>query len=44
MSSKLLWAGVTCILGLPNLVPSFPWLVIGSLLLVVGLILHFLDK
>ncbi len=44
MGHKLLWAGLTTLIALPNLV-YLPYAeILGSIVMVVGLILALLDK
>jgi len=45
MSSKLLWTGLTILVAFSEIFPSFPAVsFIGSLVMVVGLVLMWLDK
>lgn len=44
MSSLFLWFGVTAILGLPNLFGGLPWVLLGSISLLVGFVLLVLGR
>jgi len=44
MGIKLLWTGLTIVVALPLLGVGAPWALIGSIVMLVGLVLVWLDK
>ena len=44
MGHKLMWAGLTAMMALNYLLPTFPWQIVGALLMTVGLVLYLIDK
>lgn len=44
MGAKLMWGGLTLIVGLSELDYHFPWKLLGGLVMIVGYVLYLLDK
>ena len=39
-----MWAGLTAMMAFNYLIPTFPWQIVGALLMTVGLVLYLIDK